>query len=138
MKTILIHFDGGCRPTNPGNKYGSFEVTLNSQQLFRRNRVELGWGTNNEAEFEMLLMALDWSVNSLIVGGFNLRDFAVVMFTDSIIVSNRISGRNRTCKSEPQQRMFDLSERCLSKIRQFRQFTIHWEGRTENLKRFGH
>ena len=93
-ETIQIHFDGGCRPTNPGNKYGSWEVLLNGKSVHKKGRVEFGWGTNNEAEFEALEGALSWCVENLRNGGFDSNSFRLEMFTDSTVVKNRVAGRN--------------------------------------------
>jgi hypothetical protein len=55
---VEIFFDGGCLG-NPGQKYGSFQVLFDGKQVVGRNRVEFGHGTNNEAEFNSLKLALD-------------------------------------------------------------------------------
>ena len=56
-----IYFDGGCLG-NPGQKYGSFQVKLDDKEIIKRSRVDFGFGTNNEAEFNALKLALDESV----------------------------------------------------------------------------
>ena len=55
---VEIYFDGGCLG-NPGKKYGSFQVKLDGKEILKRTRVQFGHGTNNEAEFNALKLALD-------------------------------------------------------------------------------
>lgn len=140
MNLIEIHFDGGCRPTNPGNKYGSFEVLLNNSQVFKASRVEFGYGTNNEAEFDALCMALDWTVENLLNGGFDPSIYTVKMFTDSTILKNRIKNRRTTVRGgrEPSRRMAKLTRKCLSKLTLFHLWDIEWHRRDSNVSRFGH
>ena len=75
MNKLTIRFDGGCRPTNPGNKYGSYEISLNGRQLSLVSRMELGHGTNNEAEFQILNRALGWVVEQIGMAGNTPKDF---------------------------------------------------------------
>lgn len=138
MNTIKIQFDGGCRPTNPGNKYGSYRIELNGKLVHQSNRVELGWGTNNEAEFEALIMALEWAHDNLGRDGYQPKDFDVHMITDSTIVRNRINGRYRGGKGEPAQRMARLCGMCREYLAKFRSDEIEWMSREVNMSTFGH
>ena len=138
MQTIEIHFDGGCRRTNPGNKYGSYEVLLDGTTVKTLYEMPLGWGTNNEAEFEILIVALEWSVLNLRDYGFDPGTYRLELFTDSTIVRNRLNGRNRTRKTEPQQRMFTRTQACLEFMAQFESVHVSWNPRERNVERFGH
>lgn len=135
---IEIHFDGGCRPTNPGNKYGSFQVIFLEREIFRGTRIELGIGTNNEAEFDILLHALKWTHESLVKAGMSDGAFDLKLFTDSTIVRNRIAKQNCSGKSEPAARMARLTEQCLALITAYKSAEIKWQARAENVARFGH
>ena len=57
----------------------------------KASRVEFGWGTNNEAEWQSLIAGLRWSLSALEDGGFNAADFALEIFTDSMTVVSRAS-----------------------------------------------
>lgn len=139
MKNLIeIYFDGGCRPTNPGNKYGSWEVLLDNRPVFKANRVEFGWGTNNEAEFDAMIQALEWTVENLVNGGFDTRLYTVQMATDSMIVRNRMDGRKVKSIGDPGERMKRLADRAKQFLWQFSSYSIHWRGRRDNVKRFGH
>lgn len=142
---LQILFDGGCRPTNPGNKYGSWEVLLDTQPIYKESRVEFGWGTNNEAEFEALLAALKWTVAELGKGGFDQGIYTLLMFTDSTIVRNRVqtrrtafSGQAGSKARDVSQRMGRLTSECLLWLSRFKSWTIEWRGRQDNVMRFGH
>lgn len=135
---IQIYFDGGCRPTNPGNKYGSYEVVLNSDTIQLVSQVELGWGTNNEAEFDMLLLALQFAVSSCADYGYSLYQTSIEVFTDSTIVANRINNRAIGGKGEPAQRMGRLTKCCLHYMDQFSSAITYWQRREANVTRFGH
>lgn len=137
-RTIQIRFDGGCRPTNPGNKYGSYEVHVNGIKSLESIRFELGFGTNNEAEFESLIAALDETIKHLVIAGFDSQDFGLKLLTDSIIVRNRINGRNKKLKSEPELRMYNLNAECLKRLIKFKSFDCQWRSRIENVAAFGH
>lgn len=138
MNMITITFDGGCRPTNPGNKYGSYEVKLNGKQAALVSRLELGFGTNNEAEFQILEAALAWTANMIVVAGNSMADFDLEVISDSTIVVNRLLGRNTTRKSEPQQRMAKHTANCLSYAIMYKSFKAKWRGREANVMLFGH
>lgn len=135
---IEVYFDGGCGPTNPGMKYGSFSVSLNGVEAFRESRFPLGFGTNNEAEFESLLNALQKVRVQLIAGGLSEESFSIRLYSDSTIVVNRLNGRNRTNRSEPQRRMFALTVRCLEFLKHFASVKVSWYKRENNVARFGH
>ncbi len=131
--TITIHFDGGCQP-NPGNKYGSFEVLLDGIRVHKAERVKLGWGTNNEAEFDIFIEALKWVQNELPKGGFEPHKFDLEAFTDSTIVRNRLVKPHLRGNS----RMWKLANRCLAIALKFRSFRANWNRRDRNVARFGH
>ena len=102
-------------------------------------RVEFGFGTNNEAEFQALIQALNrCEACSKFAEISSLGRYGLEIFTDSTIVANRLAGRNKTRKTEPQQRMARLTESCLAVAGQFKGFVVTWNSRTANVKRFGH
>lgn len=135
---VKIYFDGGCHG-NPGQKYGSFQVLFNGTQIAGRSRVGFDHGTNNEAEFNSLKLALDETVAWLESKAINPRTLSLVVETDSTIVRNRLMGRNVIFKKHPSsQRMFALATDCLEILNQFGQFDVIWKGRENNVERFGH
>ena len=135
---VEIFFDGGCLG-NPGQKYGSFQIKLNGQEILKRSRVDFGFGTNNEAEFNALKLALDEAVRWFQSKATELKSLSLVVETDSTIVRNRLVVKNVIFKKYPSsERMFALANECLGIMKQFGNFDVVWKGRTHNVERFGH
>ena len=135
---VEIFFDGGCLG-NPGQKYGSFEVLFDGKQVAARSRVDFGHGTNNEAEFNSLKLALDEAVAWLGTNAVDLKMLSLAIETDSMIVRNRLVVKNVILKKYPSsQRMFALASACLEVMNRFGKFNVVWKGRANNVERFGH
>jgi ribonuclease HI len=135
---VEIFFDGGCLG-NPGQKYGSFQVLFDGKQVASRDRVQFGHGTNNEAEFNSLKLALDEAVAWLEAKVIDLKTLSLVVETDSMIVRNRLVVKNVIMKKYPSsQRMFALATGCLDIMNRFGKFDVVWKGRANNVERFGH
>ena len=136
--TVKIFFDGGCLG-NPGQKYGSFQVLFDGKKVAGHSRVDFGHGTNNEAEFNSLKMALNEAVTWLEAKGIDLKMLSLVVETDSMIVRNRLVVKNVIMKKYPSsQRMFALATGCLDIMNRFGKFDVVWKGRANNVERFGH
>jgi ribonuclease HI len=135
---VEIFFDGGCLG-NPGQKYGSFQVLLDGRPIASRSRVEFGHGTNNEAEFNSLKLALDETLVWFQSKTIEPKTLSLVIETDSTIVRNRLVVKNVIFKKYPSsQRMFALANDCLEIMNQFGKFEVIWKGRANNVERFGH
>jgi len=135
---VEIYFDGGCLG-NPGQKYGSCQVKLDGKEILKRSRVNFGFGTNNEAEFNALKLALDEALGMFKAKAIDLSALSLVVETDSTIVRNRLVVKNVIFKKYPSsQRMFALANECLEIMRQFGKFQVTWKGRANNVERFGH
>jgi ribonuclease HI len=133
-----IFFDGGCLG-NPGRKYGSFHVLFDGKQVASGDRVQFGHGTNNEAEFNSLKLALDEAVGWLEAKGAEPKNLSLAIETDSMIVRNRLVVKNVIFKKQPSsQRMFALATECLGIMNRFGKFDVVWKGRENNVERFGH
>jgi ribonuclease HI len=137
-RKVEVFFDGGCLG-NPGQKYGSFQIKLDGREILKRNRVNFGFGTNNEAEFNALKLALDEAAGWFQSKAVNLKSLSLLVETDSTIVRNRLMVKNVIFKKYPSsQRMFALAGECLGIMNQFGKFEVLWKGRANNVKRFGH
>lgn len=135
---VEIFFDGGCLG-NPGQKYGSFQVKLDGREILKRSRVGFGFGTNNEAEFNALNLALTEVVGWLQAKAIELKSLSLAIETDSTIVRNRLVVKNVIFKKYPSsQRMFALASECLGIMSRFARFEVVWKGRASNVERFGH
>src|SRR4051812_21045574 len=90
---VTVRFDGGCQG-NPGRKYGSYRIEDDHVVVAQESRFELGHGTNNEAEFEALIRALQNLREISHRTGVNIATTNVRVITDSTIVRNRLMGKN--------------------------------------------
>lgn len=149
---IFLQFDGGCGPTNPGNMYGSFLVRYpQTGRILKAKRIELGYGTNNEAEFLTLQRALEALVDDMAKQEHSTSEFAVEIQTDSLIVQHRIAHKqkNRTfdLKVSPfedqhrhsrSNRMTELALDCHALLAKFNNHKIRWQPRQKNVEVFGH
>ncbi len=85
MNKLFINCDGGARG-NPGPAAAAFVVKdLNGRLLYREGKF-LGITTNNQAEYEALIMALNWAAETH--PGDEL-----VLFLDSQLVVNQMLGK---------------------------------------------
>ncbi len=128
LRTFTIYFDGGCEP-NPGHRYGSYEVWIDGERVRRNIRTDLGFGTNNEAEY----MALELCLSELLaeIAGVPA---CVRIFSDSMLVVCQVSGKWR-CKNP---RMRAIRDSIVQKLDGFVAWKIEWRGRESNVRRFGH
>lgn len=140
----IIQFDGGSKP-NPGEKYGSYAITLDDTFAIECTRFPLGYGTNNEAEFESLLEALIQLRKSCWRAQVEANTIHVSIFTDSMIVRGWIQRlqakpRHKPAKNADVRRvvMFGLAGRCFEALKPFKSFTIEWNSRDRNVEKFGH
>jgi len=138
---VTVRFDGGCLG-NPGKKYGSYRIEDDFVVVAQKSRFDLGFGTNNEAEFEALIRALQNLREIFHRTGVNFATTRVRVLTDSMIVRNRLMGSNKVHKKAEyrvrSEAMFNLANQCLELLRGFHSFIVEWQGREGNVKVFGH
>ena len=141
MTTFNIYFDGGTIGINTtigkgcsGNGYGSWEVEWNGFKKSASRVPFLGhqFGmniTNNTAEYLSLLGALKFLKSVQ-----NKREYTVKIHGDSQLVLFTLSGRYKTKK--PHLKTF--RDRCRKLLEGFSDFEVEWQGRINNVRRFGH
>jgi len=101
LKVLEVYCDGGSLGNGSENKaYGSYKVIAVDRQGKRTvvkhiNKVDLGAGTNNEAEWRMMVMALEYlhALQQKIKGLV-----PAVIYTDSALVVNQLNGTYRIKK----------------------------------------
>lgn len=109
-----------------------------------RLRFDLGHGTNNEAEFEALLKALEDLASACKVAKWNRKLVEVDVFTDSIIVHGWLENFDRKSQStkntgnERTRAMKALAGRCIDYLDSFKSFKVQWNPRQRNVETFGH
>lgn len=113
--TVIIHTDGGSRG-NPGPASAGFWLPATKIGGYRF----LGTKTNNEAEYEGLILALEFAIDA----GF----LDVSIKADSKLVVNQVSG-SWTVKSPHIQALLD---RVNALVRRLDDFEIEYVPREEN------
>lgn len=86
---IRIYTDGGSRG-NPGKSACSFIVLKNEEIVFKESKF-LGIKTNNEAEYNAIISALNWISKNL-----NNEDIEII--SDSELVIKQINGEYKVKK----------------------------------------
>ncbi len=84
---IQIYTDGGSRG-NPGPSAAGFVVLKNNEVLYKGSKF-LGLGTNNNAEYNAVLLALEWLYEN--INNFQISE--VQFFLDSELVVNQLTGK---------------------------------------------
>jgi ribonuclease HI len=129
-----IVFDGGSQG-NPGPGYGSYALTRTSDG--KRDLVRLDFGrtmTNNEAEYEALIAALQGLTERIEAIDRSPGDFSVEVRGDSALVIHQVEG---TWKSKD-NRMRLLRNRCRELLCQFKAHRLVLHGREDSVRVLGH
>jgi ribonuclease HI len=130
----LIVFDGGSRG-NPGPGYGSYALTRLQDGARRLERLEFGGGyTNNEAEYDTLLAALQDLVGRIEEAGRRPEEFSLEIRGDSALVINQLQGRWKASEA----RMAERRDRGRELLRRFGSVTLKAHPRAESVRVLGH
>ena len=130
---IRIVFDGGSRG-NPGQGYGSYALDWPGQP---RQIIQLNFGdlvTNNEAEYDTLIAALEAVHRRLLEQQIEPRSAALSIRGDSLLVCNQVRG-NWRCK-EP--RLKSRLEKARALLSSFGNATLDHHPREKSVKILGH
>jgi ribonuclease HI len=129
-----IVFDGGSIG-NPGRGYGSFALTARADNKPDIHRLNFdGRVTNNEAEYDTLVAALQRLLSDLRSRSQDPAAIAVDVRGDSQLVIFQVTGRWKA--REP--RMSERRERVLALARQFKQVSFAHHPRAQSVKLLGH
>ncbi|MGD8473759.1 MAG: ribonuclease HI family protein [Anaerolineae bacterium] len=131
---IVLVFDGGSRG-NPGWGYGSYAIQRASDGAQRLERLDLGDGyTNNEAEYDTLVAALQDLIRRLEATGSDPGEFTLEVRGDSALVLNQLGG---TWKAK-EPRMRQRRDQCWRLLRRFGAVTLTAQPREESVRVLGH
>ncbi len=83
MTDLIINCDGGARG-NPGQAASAFVVQDNLGNFIFKQGCYLGVATNNQAEYQAVILALDWLQN-------NYPQTNAKFLLDSLLVVNQIN-----------------------------------------------
>src|SRR5919202_4772771 len=126
---ITLVFDGGSIG-NPGRGYGSYQLTVRGKTEPPR-RIELGEQyTNNEAEYDTLLRALE----AILRRAKDPRCVQLDIRADSQLVINQLNGVWKA--KDP--RMRERLERVRGLLSRFGGWTATWHARDNSVKALGH
>lgn len=133
-----IVFDGGSIG-NPGRGYGSYAVANNAVsaqpagwQIKRLNYP--GRVTNNEAEYDTLIAALQTLPETLSAAGQEPLQTTVDVRGDSLLVIYQVT--NRWKAHEP--RMAERRDKVIALARQFKRVSFTHHPRAQSVKILGH
>ncbi len=132
-KPIALVFDGGSRG-NPGEGYGSYQVRWPGAQP---QVVRLRFGghmTNNEAEYDTLIGALEAILKRLADSGAAPKSARLDVRGDSLLVVNQVMGEWK-CKDA---RMEQRRDRVRALLRQFGDWTLMHHDRSNSVRELGH
>lgn len=132
-KPVHIVFDGGSRG-NPGQGYGSYALDWPGQP---RQIIQLKFGdkvTNNEAEYDTLIAALQALQARLQEQGTDCKAVSLSIWGDSLLVCNQIRG-DWKCK-EP--RLQVRLQKTSALLKNFGRATLNHHPREKSVEILGH
>ena len=130
----LLVFDGGSKG-NPGWGYGSYAITRVQDGAQRVERLEFGKGyTNNEAEYDSLLAALQDLCHRIQEGGRRPEEFTLEIRGDSSLVIKQLQGQWKA--RDP--RMKERRDRGRELLERFARVDLRTQPREESVRVLGH
>lgn len=129
MLPVQIVFDGGSRG-NPGQGYGSYQLTVRNKAEAPQRLTFASDYTNNEAEYDTLIEALEAVVR-------RAKDPSRVQLEirgDSQLVINQINGTWRAKDARMQER----KEHVLALLKRMGSWCASWHPRGRSVKALGH
>lgn len=112
VESLKIFCDGGSR-RNPGPAASAFVAMFGGRVVFKDSKY-LGKATNNVAEYEAVVMALDWLIKDFIKGGTTPKNIS--FYLDSELVVKQIGGQYKV-KSESMRRLYLKVKKLEQKIK---------------------
>lgn len=125
-----IVFDGGSKG-NPGKGYGSYVIDLGGVEIHHQEHDYGDNITNNWAEYQTLIRALEWLQNLL---GPEAGSTSVIVRGDSLLVINQLL-RKWKVKNEGLRPLYTRATQLLDG---FGQVNLIWHDRKNTVKRLGH
>lgn len=130
---IQIIFDGGSKG-NPGEGYGSYAMRWPGEEPFTV-RLRFGGGvTNNEAEYDTLISALEAVLKRLHDAGADPAGARLDVRGDSLLVINQVLGEWKV----KDERMGKRRDRVRALLRRFGQWRLTHHGREHSVRALGH
>ncbi|HET7099486.1 MAG TPA: ribonuclease HI family protein [Patescibacteria group bacterium] len=108
--SLVIHTDGGSRG-NPGPAASAFVVENNGKKIFEGSKY-LGKTTNNVAEYQGVIIALDWLLSSK-----EINVSSITFILDSELIVKQINGSYKV-KDENLKKLYIEVKSLIGKIDQ--------------------
>jgi len=132
-RPVVLTFDGGSLG-NPGRAYGSYRLTPTRGKALPPKRLEFGYGTNNQAEYQALIAGLEGLLSWARRGKLDPQSVAVELRGDSQLVLNQLSGEWRV--KDPELRR--LHSRARGLIDHFGRVEFIHQPRAVTVRMLGH
>jgi len=132
-RPIGVIFDGGSKG-NPGQGYGSYALRWPGEQ---QQLVRLRFGdhvTNNEAEYDTLITALEAIIKRLRDAGADPKTARVDIRGDSLLVINQVQGEWQ-CK---QERLQTRCRQVRALLQQLGEWRLTHHDRSRSVEALGH
>lgn len=130
---IRLLFDGGSRG-NPGPGYGTYRVDFPEGNFFYDSLEFDRRMTNNEAEYQTLLTALDTLIPLLRNTGQDPRNYKLEIMGDSALVLSQVSGAWKARNP----RMRALRDQIRQRLSQFGEYELIQVPRSVSVRYLGH
>jgi ribonuclease HI len=126
---ITLIFDGGSIG-NPGDGYGSYQLTVRDKAEAPK-RLQFGSNyTNNEAEYDTLIAALE----AILLRARDPKLIHLDIRGDSQLVIKQITGVWKIKEPRLQQRAYHIRDL----LQQFGSWRATWHGRAHSVEALGH
>ena len=130
----VITFDGGSKG-NPGWGYGSYHIRRVADGAERLERLEFGDGyTNNEAEYDSLIGALQDLIGRIEEAGRRPEEFRIEVRGDSALVINQLQRRWQARDA----RMAARRDNARALLNRFASAELKAHSREESVRLLGH
>ncbi len=131
----LIVSDGGSRGNGSklAEAYGSYQLSARTGQQ-ETVRLQFGHGTNNEAEYQALLAALEDLTARIRRADRSPAAYSLIVQTDSQLVANQVTGAWKVKAAN----LAALCERARKLLDGFGQATVQRVPRAEIVRVLGH
>jgi len=129
-----IIFDGGSKG-NPGEGYGSYEITALRTGKARTERLTFGNNvTNNEAEYETLVGALQTLAERIEAAGKSPTHYTLDIRGDSMLVIQQVNGKWKAKDA----RMAQYRDTVRQLLQKYKSYTLRHHDRSNSVAALGH
>jgi len=133
LAPLQVVFDGGSKG-NPGQGYGSFVIMAPGRKPNLVQKEYPGLMTNNEAEYQTMLEALQYILSTLESSGRDPKGFELDLRSDSELMVKQMKGEYKTKNATLRQR----GEEAHRLLRRFGKWHLMWHPREESVALLGH